>query len=43
MLWLVDGSGGESHLWIFSRSWFSEMVIRIDNQQAMSLDDERLT
>ena len=28
MLWLVDGSGGESHLWILSRDWFSEVVCK---------------
>ena len=26
MLWFVDGSGGESHLWTLSRNWFSEVM-----------------
>ena len=24
MLWFVDGSGGESHLWRLSHNWFPE-------------------
>jgi hypothetical protein len=44
MLWLVDGSGGESHLWMFSRNWFSEMMRETQQSVLMRLgDDERLT
>ena len=45
MLWLVDGSGGESHLRMFSRNWFSEEMCEAVVQSGMMRlgDDERLT
>jgi hypothetical protein len=42
MLWFVDGSGGESHLWTQSRSWFSEMMDKARWPMSTRLgDDER--
>jgi len=42
MLWLVDGSGGDSHLWTLSRNWFSEMMHKTPQPFSTRLgDDER--
>src|SRR5580658_3956840 len=44
MFWSVDGSGGESHFWTQSRSWFSKMMDKAPQPGLTRLgDDERST
>ena len=40
MLWFVDGSGGESHLRRFSRSWFSKMMREAQSQDERGQDSD---
>ena len=46
MLWLVDGSGGESHLRRSCRNWFPVRMVEPENPEVVSIqieDDERFT
>ena len=44
MLWFVEGSGGESHLWMLSRNWFPKRMGKAPLSALMRLvDDKRFT
>ena len=38
MLWFVEGSGGESHLWVLSRSWLPEERCKAAQSAQIRLD-----